>query len=165
MPRLYAYETSISNCQFGFRTNRSTTDGIFILKNVIDKYGDMIIAVYVDLTAAYDHVPRDFLFRVLEFRTGALFLIHILKLMYKNTTASIRGMKSTFDVLIGCRQGGQESPVLFNYYFDFVLKIAAWEIDRAFPNGWGLEFNFTIPNQCSNRDQRKDQKARGVQII
>ena len=85
--------------------------------------------------------------------------------MYKNTTASIRGMKSTFDVLIGCRQGGQESPVLFNYYFDFVLKIAAWEIDRAFPNGWGLEFNFTIPNQCSNRDQREDQKARGVQII
>ena len=109
--------------------------------NVIDKYGDVFIAVYVDLTAAYDHIPRDFLFKVLEFRTGALFLMHILKLMYKKTTASIKGMKTTFEVLIGCRQGGQESPVLFNYYFDFVLKIAALEIDKAFPDGWGLKFD------------------------
>ena len=74
-------------------------------------------------------------------------------------------MKSTFEVLIGCRQGGQESPVLFNYYFDFVLKIAACEIDKAFPNGWGLEFKFNIPNVCSNREQREEQKLDGIQVI
>ena len=92
-----AYESNISDCQFGFQTNRSTTDGIFILKNVIDKYGKVFIAVYVDLTAATDHIPRDFLFKVLEFRTGASFLVHILKLMYNNTTASIKKMKATFE--------------------------------------------------------------------
>ena len=74
-------------------------------------------------------------------------------------------MKSTFEVLIGCRQGGQESPVLFNYYFDFVLKIAACEIDKAFPNGWGLEFKFNIPNACSNREPREEQKLDGIQVI
>ena len=71
--------------------------------------------MYIDLTAAYDHVPRDFLFRVLELRTGAKHLIAILQKMYEGTTASIAGMKEKFDVLIGCRQGGQESPCIFNY--------------------------------------------------
>ena len=123
-----AYENSISNTQFGFRKNRSTTDGIFIMKNIIEKYKDPFIAVYIDLTAAYDHIPRDFLFKVLEIRTGATFLIHVLKIMYLRTTASIKGMKTTFEVLVGCRQRGQESPVIFNYYFDFVLKVAAAEI-------------------------------------
>ena len=135
------------------------------MKNIIEKYNGPFVAVYIDLTAAYDHIPRDFLFKVLEFRTGALFLMHILKLMYKKTTASIKGMKTTFEVLIGCRQGGQESPVLFNYYFDFVLKIAALEIDKAFPNGWGLKFEFNIPGACSNKDQRSRQKLDGTQII
>ena len=160
-----AYESSISNAQFGFRKNRSTTDGIFIMKNVIEKYKGSFIAVYIDLTAAYDHIPREFLFKVLEIRTGASFLIHILKLMYLQTTASIKGMKTTFEVLVGCRQGGQESPVIFNYYFDFVLKIAATEIDNAFPEGWGLDFPFNIPNVCSNRAQRARQRLRGVEII
>ena len=31
-----AYENIISNCQFGFRSNRSTTDAIFILQNSIN---------------------------------------------------------------------------------------------------------------------------------
>ena len=64
--------------------------------------------------------------------------------MYEGTTASIAGMKSNFDVLIDCRLGGQESPCLFNYYFDYVLRVAAAEIDKEFPNGWGREFEYNI---------------------
>ena len=65
------------------------------------------MAVYIDLTDVYDHVPREFLFRVLTLRTGAKYLIAILQMMYQGTTASIAGMKAKFDVMIGCRQGGQ----------------------------------------------------------
>lgn len=57
-----AYETYISDTQYRFRQNRSTADGIFIVKSIIDKYGQTPIVVYVHLTAANDHVPRDFLF-------------------------------------------------------------------------------------------------------
>ena len=111
-------------------------------------------SVYIDLTAAYDHIPRDFLFRVLELRTGATFLLCILELMYTGTTASIKGMKSAFKVRVGSIQGGQDSSVLFNYHCDFVLKVAASEIEKAFPDGWGLKFPFNIPHVCSNREQR-----------
>ena len=153
-----AYESHLGESQFGFRKNKSTTDAIFVLKSVIAKYGGQFIAVYIDLTAAYDHIPQDFLFRVLSLRTGATHLVNILRKMYDGTTASIKGMETVFDVLIGCRQGGQESPCLFNYYFDYVLKVAASEIDRQFPNGWGIEFQFAIPHLCANRQQRRNGK-------
>ena len=109
-----AYEIHLGENQFGFRSNKSTSDAIFIMKSVIEKHGGTLVAVYIDLTAAYDHIPRDFLFRVLQIRTGASHLIAILRKMYEGTTASIRGMETVFDVLVGCRQGGQESPCLFN---------------------------------------------------
>ena len=54
-----AYEMQISETQFGFRRNRSTSDGIFILRTIVEKYSDLLIAVYIDLTAAYDHLPRE----------------------------------------------------------------------------------------------------------
>ena len=73
-----AYERHISNTQFDFRQNRSTTDGLFVMKNIIDKCGEPFVAVYIDLTAAYDHIPRDFLFKILKLRTGAPRLINIL---------------------------------------------------------------------------------------
>ena len=74
-------------------------------------------------------------------------------------------MRSTFDVLIGCRQVGQESPCLFNYYFDFVLKVAAHEIDQMYPQGWGINFEYNIPQYCSNRTQRRVARLNGTQII
>ena len=132
---------------------------------MIEKYGGRLIAVYVYLTAAYDHIPRDFLFRVLKMRTGASHLVAILQKMYEGTTASIRGMTDTFDVLIGCRQGGQESPCLFNYYFDYVLKVVAYEIDKVFPDGWGIEFEYNIPHTCTNREQRRNGRMCGIEIM
>ena len=161
----HAYENQLSENQFGFRKNRGTTDGIFVMKNITEKYGDTLIAVYVDLTAAYDHIPRDFLFKVLKLRTGATILVNILQKMYEGTTAVIRGMHKAFDVFVGCRQGGQESPCLFNYYFDFVLKVAALEIDAAFPEGWGISFDYSIPHLCSNRTQRQKGNLNGTEVI
>ena len=120
------------------------------MKMVTEKVGGTVIAVYIDLTAAYDHISRDFLFRVLNIRTGAKHLVAILKKMYEGTTASIKGSKAKFDVLVGCRQGGQESPCLFNYYFDYALKIAAHDIDKEFPDGWGIDMEYNIPHTCTN---------------
>ena len=159
------YEHNISEAQFGFRKGRSTSDAIFIIKNVIEKHTGPLVLIFVDLTAAYDHIPREFLFRVLEFRTGANILIYILRKLYDGTTAYIAGTKTHFDLLVGCRQGGLESPTLFNYYFDFVLKVCAEEIDRKFPNGWGLSFEYRIPGECTNRQQRCQKKMLGTEFI
>ena len=103
-----------------------------MLKFVIDKYNDTLIAVYIDLTAAYDHMPRNFPFKVLDLRTGASHLIAILYKMCRGATASIFGMKERFEVLFGCRQRGQESPYIFNYYFDSFLRLLHVKLTRNF---------------------------------
>ena len=162
---LETYEHNISESQFGFRKGRSTGDAIFILRNIIQKHAGPLVLVFVDLTAAYDHIPREFLFRILEFRTGAKILVYILRKLYDGTTAFISGTKTHFDILVGCRQGGLESPTLFNYYFDFVLKICSEEIDRKFPDGWGLSFDYRISGECTNREQRRLKKMHGTEII
>ena len=159
------YEENISEAQFGFRKGRSTCDAIFILKNIIQKHSGPLVLVFVDLTAAYDHIPREFLFRVLEFRTGAKILVYILRKLYDGTKAYIAGTKTKFDILIGCRQGGLESPTLFNYYFDFILKVCAEEIDRKFLDGWGLSFDYRISGECTNREQRRFQRMNGTQLL
>lgn len=77
-----SYKKHISEAQYGFCENRLTTDAIFVV-NVIEKYGGSLIAVYIDLTVAYDHVPRNFLFQVLKMRTGAKHLAAILQKLYE----------------------------------------------------------------------------------
>ena len=159
------YELNISESQFGFRKGRSTVDAIFVIKNAIQKHAGPLVLVFVDLTAAYDHIPRDFLFRVLELRTGAKLLVYILRKLYDGTTACVSGTKVKFDILSGCRQGGLESPTLFNFYFDFVLKVCSEAIDRKYPGGWGISFDYRIPNECTNREQRKTKKMTGTEIV
>ena len=90
---------------------------------------------------------------------------YILRKLYDGTTAYIAGTKTYFDLLVGCRQGGLESPTLFNYYFDIVLKVCAEEIDRKFPNGWGLSFDYRNPGECTNRQQRLYKKMHGTEFI
>ena len=110
-------------------------------------------------------MPRNFPFKVLDSRTGASHRIAILYKMYQGFTASIFAMKERFEVLVGCRQRGQESPGIFNYYFDYVLKVVACEIDKQFPDGWGIECVFNIPHFCTNREQRKSGRLNGVEIV
>ena len=86
---------------------------------------------------------------VLAFRTGSMVLVNLMKSMYEGTNGVVKGSESIFDILAGTRQGGIESPTCFNYYFDFILKIAAKEIDEKYPDGWGIRYDFRIPNYCS----------------
>ena len=46
-----------------------------------------------------------------------------------------------------------------------VLKLAAYEINKTFPDGWGVEFEFNIPHTCTNRQQRQKGKMRVVEFI
>ena len=85
------YERIISNCQFGFRSNRSTTDAIYILQNAIKLTSDPLYVCFIDLKAAYDWIDRDMLFRVLEIRLNSFFLVKLLKVFYTGTSAAIKG--------------------------------------------------------------------------
>ena len=45
------------------------------------------------------------------------------------------------------------------------MKIAAKEIDQEFPDGWGIDLEYNIPHLCTDREQRRSGKMRGIEII
>ena len=83
----------------------------------------------------------------------------------KGTTTSIRGINAEFDVPVVFHQGGQELPCLINYYIDYVLKVAASEIDVQFRDGWAVESKFTIHHLYTNCKQHQVGKMNGVPSI
>ena len=158
------YEQIISKCQYGFRSNRFTKDAIFILQNAINLSSAPLYVCFIDLKAAYDWIDRDILFKVLEIRLNSPFLVKILKVFYTGTSAAIKGSKTFFQTFTGCRQGGLESPVIFNVYMDFVLRCAEYDVLQQYPNT-GLEYSYRIPGHCSTREQRSVHGLSGTERL
>ena len=159
-----AYEVIISNYQFGFRSNRSTTNAIFILQNSINISSTPLFICFIDLKAAYDWINRDMVFKILDIRLKSPILVNILKVFYTGTSAAIKGSKIFFKTFTGCRQGGVESPVLFNICLDFVLRCVEYEVLQRFPNT-GLQYSYRIPGHCSTREQRSVNGLSGNQRL
>ena len=154
------YETIIMKNQFGFRKNRSTTDAIFIVREAIRSTKNPLHICMIDLRAAYDHIDRDMLFSVINIRTKSPILTSILKSLYSGTIAAIKHSTDYFQVQTGCRQGGIESPVLFNIYMDFALRCAEHDVLINFPNT-GLKYSYRIKSESSSREQRSIHKLAG----
>ena len=117
------YEANLDPFQFGFRVDRSTVDNLFIYSQIRKSTGKTIFALYIDLTAAFDKIPRRYLWEVIRKRTGANKLVNILESLYKNNRGNIANSEIWYQIFGGTRQGGIESPPSFVWYFDFVLKI------------------------------------------
>ena len=157
-----AYNKTLDQTQFGFRRNKGCDNAIFVLRNVINRSPETMYISFIDLTAAYDKIPRNLLFRVLDIRLGCRHLVSLLKEIYTNTSARISGLKKFFFVKAGCRQGGIESPIIFNIYFDTVCKVLDYELKKTLGDGYGIEIRYRITNEATSRTQRTKHPSNGV---
>ena len=86
------YEAQLTDDQNGFRTDRGTADGIYTLKRVqqiTNRKKQPLFLLFVDLTAAFDHIPRKWLFDSIKLRfpKGEYpKVFQILEKLYSNTT-------------------------------------------------------------------------------
>ena len=124
------YEKQLLDQQQGFRTGRGTTDGIFLakaLQQVSKKTGKEMNVLFVDLSAAFDHVDRRWLFKTIKQRLQNNIdckLFELLETLYSSTTTALAGHElEKFVIELGVRQGGSESPLLFNLYIDYVMRV------------------------------------------
>ena len=65
------YEKQLMDQQQGFRRARGTTDGIFIVKRVqqiSEKMKKPVYALFVDLSAVFDNVRREWMFKSIKNR-------------------------------------------------------------------------------------------------
>ena len=122
------YDHQLTDNQYGFRQNRGTNDATFITKRFQQITNDQSVTgflLFVDLSAAFDHIARTWLWTSIRLRLPPELenttLIDIVQNLYSKTTIDIDGHK--IQTTAGVRQGGPESPLLFNLYIDFVMRI------------------------------------------
>ena len=122
--------SKFSDVQFGFRHNHRTTDSIFILKTLINKYLNLskkqIFVCFVDFRKAFDSVWRNALFyKMLSNGIGGK-MINIVKKMYTNSRSSVKvngQCTEYFNIDRGVRQGDSLSPTLFNIYVNDISNL------------------------------------------
>ena len=103
-------ESKLEDGQCGFHPDRSTMDQIFTLKQIFEKsceYGKDLFACFVDLEKAYNRVPRDKLWKVLQEYGVDGQLLRAIKSFYCRQEVCVRvnGKQSKpFHVGVGLRQ-------------------------------------------------------------
>ena len=110
---------SIDCRQFGFRRGKSTTDAVFILRQLQEKYSQKkkkLYHVFVDLEKAFDRVPREIIEWALRRQGVPERLVSVVMSMYRSSRTQIVtkfGLSEELDVGMGVHQGSALSPLLF----------------------------------------------------
>ena len=131
-------KVTIAEQQFGFMPRRSTTDAIFCLRMLLEKWTEgkkAMHCAFIDLEKAYDRVPREELWECLWLAETSKCYIRIIEDMYDEATTTVRsaaGLTEEFKVGVGLYQGSALSPFLFAIIIDRltenIRKDAPWDM-------------------------------------
>ena len=110
---------SIDDSQFGFVPGRGTTDAIFVVRQLQEKYlaaNKRLYMAFVDLEKAFDRVPRKVIWWALRKLGVDEWIVHLVQGMYSNARSRVpvgEGFSEEFEVKVGVHQGSVLSPLLF----------------------------------------------------
>ncbi|KAK3525907.1 hypothetical protein QTP70_010961 [Hemibagrus guttatus] len=158
--------------QYGFMPRKSTTDAIFALRILMEKYRDgqrELHCVFIDLEKAYDRVPREELWYCMRKSGVAEKYVRVVQDMYERSRTVVRcavGQTEEFKVEVGLHQGSALSPFLFAIVMDQLSE----EVRQESP--WTMMFADDIVICSESREQveqnlerwRFTLKRRGMKV-
>ena len=109
--------------QCGFRPGRGCVDGIFTVKMSMKKRREHSLEnwiLFLDLFKAFDRVPRELLWEVLDIFGVPTKLIRLLKALHANVEVKfvVNDITIRINSIIGVKQGDILRPLLFIFYFN-----------------------------------------------
>ena len=119
--------------QYGFVAGKGTTDAIFILRQLQEKYLENdkeLYLVFVDLEKAFDRVPRVLIESSLRRKGVVECYVKAVMKMYKEVLSQVKveGEDSKeFAVRVGIQQGSILLPFIFAVVMDVVTRDVATE--------------------------------------
>ncbi|KAK3510437.1 hypothetical protein QTP70_006843 [Hemibagrus guttatus] len=146
--------------QYGFMPRKSTTDAIFALRILMEKYRDgqrELHCVFVDLEKAYDRVPREELWYCMRKSGVAEKYVRVVQDMYERSRTVVRcavGQTEEFNVQVGLHQGSALSPFLFAIVMDQLSE----EVRQESP--WTMMFADDIVICSESREQVEENLER-----
>ncbi|KAK3546573.1 hypothetical protein QTP70_029961, partial [Hemibagrus guttatus] len=146
--------------QYGFMPRKSTTDAIFALRILMEKYRDgqrELHCVFVDLEKAYDRVPREELWYCMRKSGVAEKYVRVVQDMYERSRTVVRcavGQTEEFNVEVGLHQGSALSPFLFA----IVMYQLSEEVRQESP--WTMMFADDIVICSESREQVEENLER-----
>ncbi|KAK3517241.1 hypothetical protein QTP70_001428, partial [Hemibagrus guttatus] len=146
--------------QYGFMPRKSTTDAIFALRILMEKYRDgqkELHCVFVDLEKAYDRVPREELWYCMRKSGVAEKYVRVVQDMYERSKTVVRcavGQTEEFNVEVGLHQGSALSPFLFAIVMDQLSE----EVRQESP--WTMMFADDIVICSESREQVEENLER-----
>ena len=122
-------EKIIAEEQAGFRAGRSTTEQIFNLCILCEKYiqhQQDLYHVFIDFKKAFDRVWHAALWATMKYNIS-INLNQVIKKLYNKATSAILFTSSIggwFRTTVGVRQGCLLSPILFNTFLERIMTDA-----------------------------------------
>ncbi|MCJ8742901.1 hypothetical protein PDJAM_G00087620 [Pangasius djambal] len=146
--------------QYGFMPRKSTTDAIFALRMLMEKYRDgqrELHCVFVDLEKAYDRVPREELWCRMRKSGVAEKYVRVVQDMYERSRTVVRcavGQTVEFKVEVGLHQGSALSPFLVAMVMDQLSE----EVRQESPCTMMFADDIVICSEC--REQVEENLER-----
>ncbi|KAK3547492.1 hypothetical protein QTP86_021194, partial [Hemibagrus guttatus] len=146
--------------QYGFMSRKSTTDAIFALRILMEKYRDgqrELHCVFVDLEKAYDRVPTEELWYCMRKSGVAEKYVRVVQDMYERSRTVVRcavGQTEEFKVEVGLHQGSALSPFLFAMVMDQLSEEVRQE------SSWTMMFADDIVICSESREQVEENLER-----
>ena len=153
-------EVEIGREQVGFMRGFGTTDGIFCLRQLMEKFRERqreLHMVFIDLEKAYDRVPRQEIWRSLREKMVPEKYVRMIQEMYRDVYTVVRcsvGVTEGFGVKVGLHQGSALSPYVFNIVMDCMTR----DVRESVP--WSVLYADDIVLCAERRDVLEDKLER-----